>query len=84
MADRHRHSDMTTEELKARLRTVRRVHGVTVAIFAVIILAWIVMGFWSRNLPVFITTVAMALTISTIMIPTRQRLSAELKRREGS
>lgn len=72
----------TTDELEARLRTMRGVQYAVSGIFALIILAWIVLGYWTRNVPVFISTVVMALGLSMIMMFSRRPLVAELRRRK--
>ena len=74
-------TELTTEQLEAKLKSIRVIHMTTVAIFAIIILVWIVLGHWRENLPVFISTVAMAVAISTLQFSSRSCLKSELKRR---
>jgi len=74
-------ADKSTAELTSNLNAAKKVHLVTMIIFGVIILAWVVGGYWRKNVPVFISTVAMALAISAVQIASRSGLVAELKRR---
>lgn len=76
------HAATTTDELKAKLAAARKIYAVVIAIFGVIILAWIVLGLWRENVPVFISTVAMAVAISALLMASRNKLSSELKKRE--
>lgn len=71
------------EELKARLNMIRSIHLVFTAVFCLIILAWIVFGYWSTNLPVFISTLAMAVAVFVIFVAMRSGLAKSLKRLES-
>ena len=71
----------TTDELEARCRSMRGVQYAISGIFALIILAWLVLGEWSENLPMFISTVMMGVALSIIMALTRRPLVAEIRRR---
>ncbi len=56
-----------------------------VAVFAVIIATWLVLGLWRTNLPVFISTVALAVGTSASQLAVRGGLIKELeKRRTGT
>ncbi len=71
----------TTAELENKLRKIKTIHGVTTAIFAVIILAWVLLGYWKTNLPVFISTVTMAAFLFLVQLASRRQISAELAAR---
>ena len=75
-------ADLPTEELRSKVKAITTIQNTVVVIFAVIILAWLVLGYWRTNLPVFISTVAMAVAISATQIATRSGLVAELRKRE--
>lgn len=75
---------LSTEQLTAKLRTARAIQRTTTGIFAVIILAWIVLGLWRANLPVFISTVAVSLALTVSQAASRRGLEMELQRRQGS
>ena len=81
MANDARPAGMTAEQLEAKLSSVRKLHTTVMAVFAVIILAWLVTGYWRGNLALFISTVAGAVTISAALLASRQGLIAEVKRR---
>lgn len=74
----------TTEELKAKLKGIKRIHGAIVAVFVVILAAWLLFGYWRENLPIFISNVTMATAITAALVASRAGLVAELKRREQS
>ncbi|MDZ7632134.1 MAG: hypothetical protein U5K74_12520 [Gemmatimonadaceae bacterium] len=71
----------TVAELEAQLAAAKRVQLVVMLIFAVIILTWIFLGLWRKNVPVFISTLAVAVGTSAAMIATRSGVEAELRRR---
>lgn len=75
-------SEQPTEAIRARLSAIRKVHFAIAAIFAVIILAWIVGGYWRQNLPIFLSTVAMAVGVTGMQFAIQGGLVAELRRRE--
>ena len=74
-------SDMPTDELRRQVQAMRKVHTVIIGIFAVIVLVWLVGGYWRQNIPVFISTVAMSVAITAMQIASRGRLQKELARR---
>jgi hypothetical protein len=74
-------ADVPTDELTRQLAAVRKVHLVITGIFAVIVLTWIVGGYWRQSLPVFVSTVAMSVAITAMQFSMRARLEKELARR---
>ena len=76
-------ADTPTDELRSKLKTIRVIQNTIVGIFGVIILAWIVLGYWKSNLPEFISTVAMGLAVSAMQVATRSSIVAELRKRDG-
>lgn len=83
MAKESRLSEMSVEQLKNKLNTVRKVQMTVGGIFVVIILAWLVLGYWKTNVPVFISTLCVAVGSLTAMTASAAGLSAELKRRQS-
>lgn len=75
-------SEYSTEELHAKLRTVRSIRTTSLVIFGLIIIAWVVLGYWKSNTPVFISTVALAVTILAATSVAPNLVSAELKKRD--
>ena len=82
MAKNDSYRELTTDQLRAKLQSIQRVHTTVVGIFVVIILAWLVLGYWKTNVPVFISTVAMSIAISGALLASRFGLHAELEQRE--
>jgi hypothetical protein len=74
-------ADTPTEELHSKLKAINAIQNTVLGIFFVIILAWIVLGYWRTNLPVFISTVAMGIAIAAMQAATRSSLQAELRKR---
>ena len=74
-------SECSTEQLEARAKAVRSVHYTTIGIFAVSVLGWIAPGHWRENTPVFMSTVVMAVAITTMQHASRSTLEKELQRR---
>lgn len=74
--------ELSTEELRARVAGFGKVRLTVAGIFGLIILGWIVGGYWRDNLPVFIATVAMAISTFAMMGATQGPMIEELKRRE--
>lgn len=73
---------LTDTELETMVKSAHTSQRVIIGIFAIIILAWIFLGYWQTNTPVFVITVALAgVLIATVS--TRLRLmSAEWKKRQ--
>jgi cyanate permease len=74
-------SAVTTPVLEGRLKAALAVQRTVTAIFAVIIAAWLALGYWKSNVPVFISTVAMGVAISAMTSIAPRAVKAELKRR---
>jgi len=74
-------SELSTEELQAKLKAGKTIQRTVIGIFAIIILAWIILGYWLTNIPVFISTVAVAVgtTVSVSVAP--REIAAELQKR---
>ncbi len=72
---------LNVEELNGKLKAVKSVQTTCTVIFAIIILAWIVLGFWKTNLPVFISTVAMACILVLTNNLSRAAITAEIAKR---
>ena len=75
---------LTDEELHAKLKTFKTLQATTTGIFLVIILAWIVLGFWKTNLPVFIITVVCAVGLSASQFASASGIRAEINKRRES
>jgi uncharacterized membrane protein YccF (DUF307 family) len=73
---------VSVEELRAKLNAIKKIHGVIIGIFVVILFFWLVLGHWKENVPVFISTVAMTVAITGALVASRSGLAAEVKRRE--
>lgn len=74
-------SELSLEELQAKLKAARAVQVTIAIIFAVIVLAWIVLGHWRENAPVFISTLALAIAITTMVSVVPRGIANELKKR---
>lgn len=73
--------DLSTDELRAKLKAIKTIQNAVLVIFGVIILGWIVPGYWRENIPVFISTVAMAIAIGAMHVATRRSMVDELRKR---
>lgn len=74
-------SALTTDQLRQQVGAMRKVHAVVTGIFLVIILAWVVGGYWRQNVAVFLSTVAMAVAIWAMQFSVRSGLEKELGKR---
>ncbi|MDX2030877.1 MAG: hypothetical protein SF339_09430 [Blastocatellia bacterium] len=77
-------SELSDEQLRAKLKAAKAVQLTIAIIFGIIILAWIVGGYWQKNVPVFISTLAMAISITTLVSLVPRKLANELKQRRQS
>ncbi len=77
-------SQLSIQALQQRLRAVQAIQRTVLAIFALIILAWIVLGYWRDNLPVFITTVTMAVATGAATSIGPRSLRAQIKKRQSA
>lgn len=75
---------LSTDVLRGKLKAALAVQRTVLAIFGVIVLAWIVLGFWRTNTPVFISTIAMGVFAVVATSATPRTLSTELRRRESA
>ncbi len=69
------------EQLQAQLASARTTLAVVIGIFGLIILVWIVMGYWVDNPPAFLITVVIAVALSGILFTRQRSLAARLNRR---
>ncbi len=74
-------NELSTEILQGKLRSARTIQATVVSIFLVIILAWIVLGYWKTNLPVFISTIAMGVAAPLSITAVTFGIANELKKR---
>ncbi len=72
---------LSDAELAQKLKSFRALQITVAAIFGLIILAWLVLGYWRTNVPVFVSTVTMGITSLLITSMTPRRIGAELERR---
>jgi uncharacterized membrane protein len=77
-------SKLTTDVLHGKLKAAQSIQRTVFGIFAVIILAWIVLGFWRTNTPVFISTIAVAVAAGASVTAAPRGIRAELARRESA
>ena len=78
-----KHSDLSVEELKSKLKAMRTTQVTCGCIFALIILAWIVLGYWQTNIPVFIITVVMGLILVSTTGASAAGLRAEIAKKSS-
>ena len=76
-------SERSTETLQTMLRAAGTLRNTVAIIFGVIILAWIVGGYWKQNVPVFISTIAMGVAVTALQFASVANIRAELDRRKG-
>lgn len=74
---------LSTAELEQKLRSGQAVQRTTIVIFGIIILAWLLLGFWRSNTPVFIITLVMALGTAAVVSAGPRSIAQELRRRRG-
>lgn len=77
-------AEQSTDELESTLRSVKSLQRTVLGIFVVIIVAWIALGFWRQNTPVFISTIAVALAAIASTLASRRGVEAELEKRQGT
>ena len=76
-------STLSDDELQGKLKTSNSIAVTTTSILVVIILAWVVLGYWKTNVPVFISTICVAVVSSSSQFAIRQGLRAEINRRRA-
>jgi len=77
-------SQLTNDALHGKLKAAQAIQRTVFGIFGVIILAWIVLGFWRTNTPVFIITVAVAVAAGAAVSAAPRGIRAELARRKAA
>ena len=78
MAD---YSELTDEQLAAKLKSARAANITVMAIFLLIIVAWIVLGYWKTKVPVFISTMTLGFMSFIITSAAPRKIRAEIARR---
>jgi MFS-type transporter involved in bile tolerance (Atg22 family) len=76
-------SAISDTQLEGKLKASKNVQLVTLIVFAVIIGAWLVLGYWREQLPVFISTVVIAVALTAVQSVGRTAIEQELRRRRG-
>ena len=74
---------LSTEDMEKRILKQHNVIKVTAAIYAVIILLWIILGYWRTNLPIFISTLALGTALLLGLTSTNASYKKELLRRKS-
>lgn len=74
-------STLSVEELESALKGKQTLLRTVMAIFGVIIAAWIVLGYWRENTPVFISTVAVSVGVTPAQWGALRGLRDERQRR---
>lgn len=77
-------STASDAELDAKLKSSKSIQLTTMIVFAVILGAWLVLGYWREQLPVFISTVAIAVALTAIQSGSRTAIEQELRKRRQS
>ena len=72
---------LTVEQLESKLTSAVALQRTVSIIFGVIVLAWIVLGYWRTNIPVFIVTLTTAVAVSASSFATARNLRREIARR---
>lgn len=60
-------ASLSNSELMKKYDTLRTIQWVVIAVFTVILLGWVFLGYWAENLPVFIIQVVIAFVIIFLM-----------------
>lgn len=58
---------LSNRELMKKYDTLRTIQWVVIAVFTVILLGWVFLGYWAENLPLFIIQVVIAFVIIFLM-----------------
>lgn len=75
-------SDLSTAELQSKFKAARSIQRTVLGIFVVIVLAWILLGYWRSNLPVFISTLVVAIGAMVSVSIAPRSLADELRKRQ--
>ncbi|MCC7001080.1 MAG: hypothetical protein IT357_02900 [Gemmatimonadaceae bacterium] len=76
-------SAQSTADLESALRKLTALTRTVSIIFGVIVLVWVLGGYWRQNVPVFISTVALSVAITAMQYTSMSAVRAELARRAG-
>jgi len=74
-------SQLTTDALRNNLKAAQAIERTVLGIFVVIVLAWIVLGYWRKNVAMFLGTLSLAFGAWAAVSMGPRRLRAELARR---
>jgi len=74
-------SGVSDAELEGKLTASKRIQLTTMILFAVILAAWLVLGEWRERLPLFMSTVAVAVVLTAVQSASRTAIERELRRR---
>ena len=79
-------SEKSIEELEANLKAINTIAVAIFGIFLVIILGWIIPGYWKENIAPFVATICVALGVTASQLAVRGGIAKEIARRkaEGS
>jgi hypothetical protein len=77
-------AQLTTDALRSNLKAAQAIERTVLGIFVVIVLAWIVLGYWRKNVAMFLGTLSLACGAWAIVSVGPRRLRAELARRESA
>lgn len=75
---------LSTDALQDKLRAAQAVQRTVFGIFTVIVLAWLVLGYWRTNTPVFISTLVVAIGAGIAVSTGPRSVRAELARRASA
>ncbi len=75
-------SEMDQKELEQKHTSAQNTQRVVAIIFGLIVLAWIILGFWRENVPVFITTLSMATILIVTTRNNTKQLAEEIENRQ--
>ncbi|MEM7117007.1 MAG: hypothetical protein AAF614_31535 [Chloroflexota bacterium] len=78
-----KYSEMSAVELETKLQAAKRTQMVVGVIFGLIILAWIVLGYWRENTAVFAITVALAVILTANLSSAPRQMAKELEKRNS-
>jgi hypothetical protein len=76
-------TEASTEALRARLATLRRIQLVIGLLFGAILVVWLVTGLWRENFLLFTSTMGGGIAILAAQTAGQSGLVAELRRRGG-
>lgn len=83
MAEKKDISSMSTDTLKSQLGRLKKLHTAIMVVFVIIIMLWVILGYWQKNMTFFISTIMLSVVISGSLIASRSGISNELKKRNN-